>query len=412
MPIKHLFYNWSPTHLDFLWYNHHHNVKFSVSARTEKTVTEKGVYEKLNAAYHIHWHGVCVPRDDIFDLVQECTREKDLIAAGRVHSLMICNALDTVAVLGDHLIRMFSACGSLLEASHAFCRVLSPSVYTWNALISAHVMSGECERALELYYQMHLEDLHPDKVTILFALKACIHVQNLSCGRVVHVQLTESGYESNKIVGSTVIDMYGKCGSIEDGRSVFERLRERDVVVWGAMLAAYTEQGQGLATLELFVRMQEEGTEPNMSILACVFKACGNTNDVEKGRLIHHHVISEHFESEAVIGDSLIGMYAKFGDLDDAKCVFLGLSNRSMVSWALLISGYAQQGQSTHALQLFEAMEGEDETPNEVIFTCILRACASTYAMGLGRLIHDRILKGGLESDAKIGGALVDMYAK
>lgn len=93
-------------------------------------------------------------KDDLYQLLQGCLERKELVAGRCAHSLMINSGLQSVAVLGDHLIRLFAACGSLHDANLVFCNIANPSPYTWHAIISAHAALGHDERALYLYQQM------------------------------------------------------------------------------------------------------------------------------------------------------------------------------------------------------------------------------------------------------------------
>jgi len=43
-------------------------------------------------------------------------------------------------------------------------------------------------------------------------------------GMCVHQQIIESGMESVVFVGSSLVDMYTKCGNIEDAWKVFNKM--------------------------------------------------------------------------------------------------------------------------------------------------------------------------------------------
>ena len=73
-----------------------------------------------------------ISRDVVYDLLQKCLSKKDLASSRFVNCLMISNGLNFVTPLGDHLIRVFTLCGSLLEANRAFLKIPMPSIFTWN----------------------------------------------------------------------------------------------------------------------------------------------------------------------------------------------------------------------------------------------------------------------------------------
>ena len=113
----------------------HHRHSYALRSIHHRYLCTKGQHEAgLSANIMMHKHGRLISRDELYCLMQKCTVEKNIVVGRHVHCLMIISNLDLINVLGDHLIRMFSSCKSLLEASVAFCKVSHPSVYTWNSI--------------------------------------------------------------------------------------------------------------------------------------------------------------------------------------------------------------------------------------------------------------------------------------
>ncbi len=77
---------------------------------------------------------------------------------------------------------------------------------------------------------------------LLSGLNACASMVALKLekGRFAHEQIIRSGWDSNIFVGTNVVDMYAKCGSIEDVRSVFNKMPYQNVV----MVLGHVECGQ------------------------------------------------------------------------------------------------------------------------------------------------------------------------
>jgi pentatricopeptide repeat protein len=110
---------------------------------------------------------------------------------------------------------------------------------------------------------MQQESVQPNAITFVGVLNACASVVALEEGRRVHQQIIECGWDSNFFVVNSLIDMYAKCGSIEDASRVFNKMSSRDVVTWNAMILGHVECGQGQKALELFQQMQQEHVQPN-----------------------------------------------------------------------------------------------------------------------------------------------------
>jgi pentatricopeptide repeat protein len=102
---------------------------------------------------------------------------------------------------------------------------------------------------------MQQEDVQPDSVTFMGVLNACASVAALEEGRCVHEQIIESGWDSDVFVGSSLVDMYAKCGSMDDAQRVFIKMLSRDVVTWTSMILGHVKGGQGQKALELFQQM-------------------------------------------------------------------------------------------------------------------------------------------------------------
>ncbi|CAK9238416.1 unnamed protein product [Sphagnum troendelagicum] len=160
------------------------------------------------------------------------------------------------------LIDMYAKCGSIEDAWSVFNSMPLRDVVAWSAMILGHAKSGHYKKTLELFQQMQQEGMIPDRFTFVPVLNACASLEALEEARHIHAQIIKSGYESDIYVGSSLVDMYAKCGHIEDARQVFDRMPTCDVVACNAMILGHVKCGQGERALELFQQMQSEGVEP------------------------------------------------------------------------------------------------------------------------------------------------------
>jgi pentatricopeptide repeat protein len=113
---------------------------------------------------------------------------------------------------------------------------------------------------------MKQEGVDPNSVTFVELLNACASVLALEEGGCVHHEIIQSGLELDVFVGSSLVDMYAKCGSMEDAWSVFNKMPARNVVTWTAMILGHMQCGQGQKALGLFQEMKQEGVNPNSVI--------------------------------------------------------------------------------------------------------------------------------------------------
>ena len=248
-------------------------------------------------------------------------------------------------------------------------------------------------------------------------LKAYAKKKDLKKGISLHEDIVKKGLlQINPfLLGSSLVSMYAKCGSLDKAQIMLHELSVRDTVTWCELISGYTHQRQGHQAFDCFYRMQNEGTSPDSITFICILKACGSMGYLHKGQQIHSEIVNNGMLGKStILGTSLMDMYAKCGDLRKAQEVFNEVPIHDVVSWTALMVGHVQHDHIHGALECFERMQCESVAPNEVAFTCVLKACSSTRANDKGLRIHAMIVKDGLpgEKQNSIGNALVDMYAK
>jgi len=200
----------------------------------------------------------------------------------------------------------------------------------------------------------------PNSVTFVGALNACASVLALEEGRCVHHEIIQSGLELDVFVGSSLVDMYAKCGSMEDAWSVFNKMPSRNVVTWTAMILGHVQCGQGQNALGLFQEMKQEGVDPNcVTSVYLPLKRAGVF--VRKSFKVVWNYIS-------FVGSSLVDMYAKYGSMDDAWTVFNKMPFQIVVTWSTILGGCAMHGHGKEALKYFEQMCEEGVQPNDIVF--------------------------------------------
>jgi pentatricopeptide repeat protein len=150
-------------------------------------------------------------------------------------------------------------------------------------MILGFVKSGQGQKSLELFWQMEQKGVEPDPVTFVGVLNACASLSALGEGRRIHQQIIQSGLESAVFVGSSLLDMYAKCGSIEDAQKVFNKMPMHDVVTWTAMLKGYAMHGLGKEALRHFEQMSQAGVEMDQVTFVSLLSACTHAGLVDEG---------------------------------------------------------------------------------------------------------------------------------
>eukprot|EP00249_Psilotum_nudum_P002772 c15908_g1_i1 orf=138-434(+) len=92
----------------------------------------------------------------------------------------------------------------------------------------------------------------------------------------MHTRVVASGFESDVVVGTALVNMYAKCGSLEDASKSFDKIPQRNAVSWNTMLSAFAHHGKPKEALQLFQQMQVEGVVPDRVTLVGILSACAS----------------------------------------------------------------------------------------------------------------------------------------
>ncbi|KAH9293983.1 hypothetical protein KI387_040810 [Taxus chinensis] len=333
----------------------------------------------LKEAIHILLtaHNSSVDSSTYYDLLQACIDQKALNEGKQIHSHI--NDRDftfaTHTFLQNKLINMYDKCGSLPDARNIFDSMTEPNVFSWNMIISAYRRHGFSHQAFTLFYQMQRTAVHPDQFTFSSILPVCTNAGSLKHGLQIHGRIIRCGFQSDVIVMNTLIDMYAKCGSLHKARTLFDKMPQRnivswtamitghaqigvigdalrffeempqqDVVSWTAMIVGYAQNGLVNKALELLKQMESTGVKPDSSTFASILPACAKIGALEQGRKIHQRIVECGLFSDVVVITALIDMYAKCGNICKAQELFDEMPQRNVVSWNVMIVGYAQKG--------------------------------------------------------------------
>ena len=280
--------------------------------------------------------------------IKDCSERKDFLEGNRIH-LEISQRKGLFKrnlYLGSALVNMYVKCGALVKAQEVFNELLERNLISWTALIVGYTQECNGERSLECFERMKSEGILPDSVTLACTLKACGILGASNKGREIHAaivteRIIEGNHKGN--VGNALIDMYAKCGLLGKAKEVFDEILVCGIVSWTALIGGYSHYGHSEEALHCFQRMQLEALFPDAVTLTCILKACGISRATHKGQRIHVGIMSRNLlETDIVLGNAMIDMYGKCGELSKAQDVFHNLLIRDLVSWSALINGYTQ----------------------------------------------------------------------
>eukprot|EP01018_Ginkgo_biloba_P029404 Gb_03474 [translate_table: standard] len=252
-------------------------------------------------------------------VLQACAHLGALQQGKWIHDYIIRSGLESDFFVRNSLIDMYSKCGCVRFARELFDKMSKRNVVSWSAMIAGYAQSGLANEALSLFNQMQLEDMIPNSVTMVNVLLACTYLAALQQGKQIHSYIIKSGFESNVVIGTALIDMYAKCGVVGIAHRLFDKMPERNVISWSTMISGYGMHGYGQDALALFLQMQQIGIRPNHITFVSVLYACSHAGLVDEGWqyfdcMIRDYCITPRVEHYACMVDLL----GRAGRLDEA----------------------------------------------------------------------------------------------
>ncbi|KAG9451625.1 hypothetical protein H6P81_011590 [Aristolochia fimbriata] len=218
----------------------------------------------------------------VVSILSACGLVRSLNLGKEIHAKILKNNMEKNVYIGTTLIWFYCRCGSYSYAIKILEAMPVKDVVSWTAIISGHARLGNGMEALEFLNNMLWEGVEPNPFTYSSALKACTRIEAVKEGKLIHASANKALALSNVYVGSALIDLYAKCGLVEDAFHVFDNMPERNIVVWKTMIIGYARNGMCKEALQLLYRMQAEGIKMDDLTVATVLSACGDVKWVSK----------------------------------------------------------------------------------------------------------------------------------
>uniref|UniRef100_A0A2N9GV68 Uncharacterized protein n=1 Tax=Fagus sylvatica TaxID=28930 RepID=A0A2N9GV68_FAGSY len=342
-----------------------------------------------------------------------CAVIKGLLEGIQLHGLAVKSSLMSNICVANAMLDMYGKCGALFEACCVFDEMGRRDAVSWNAIIAAHEQNENKEGTLSLFLLMLRSRMEPDDFTYGSVLKACAGQQALNCGMEIHNRIIKSGMGLDVFVASALVDMYCKCGMMEEAEKIHDRTEEPTMVSWNAIISGFSLQKQSESAQRFFSQMLERGVNPDNFTYATVLDTCANLATIGLGKQIHTQIIKLELQSDAYIASTLVDMYSKCGIMQDSHLMFMKAPRGDPVTWNAMICGYAYHGLGEEALTTFENMQLENLKPNHSTFVSVLRACGHIGLIEKGlRYFHAMLSDYGLDPQLEHYSCMVDILGR
>lgn len=378
---------------------------FMVSGYNRCSLFEKS----LEIFCRMHYSGFEPDEFTYGSVLSACTVLQTPTFGGQVYSLATKNGFFSNDYVRSGMIELFAKTSSFEDALRVFHDVSCQNVVIWNAVISGAVRNGENRVALHLFCQMCRGFLLPNSFTFSSVLTACAALGEIGIGKEVQGWVIKLGAE-DVFVGTNIVDLYAKCGKMNEAVKEFSRMTTRNVVSWTAIISGFVGKDDSISALKFFREMRKMGEEINKFTVTSILTACTKASMTEEAIQIHSLIIKSGLYSAAVAGSALISAYSKIGAVDLSERVFREMGAvKDLGTWAAMISSFAQNQNHERAIGVFQRMLQESARPDKFSTASVL---SIIDCLNVGRQIHSYTLKVGLAFDASVGSSLSTMYSK
>lgn len=341
---------------------------------------------------------------------------------------------------------MYGRCGCLEFAYLLFETMPLRNLYSWNGILSVYVDNGFFEEAFLLYQELQLEDIGLEFFVFPVVFKICSGLGIVDLGRQLHGIVVKYQFASNIYVGNALIDMYGKCRSLDDAKKVLATMPKKDrvswnsivtacaangmvyealdflermssedsvpnLVSWSAVIGGFSQNGYDEEAIELLYQMQAAGIEPNARTLASVLPACARLEKLSLGKELHGYIIRHGFMSNPFVVNGLVDVYRRCADMGAAFKLFSKFSMKNVVSYNTMIVGYCENGDISNAKELFDQMKLAGNEKDIISWNSMISGYADSFMYDEALSMFRDLLMEGFEPDSFTLGSILSAGA-
>lgn len=309
------------------------------------------------------------------------------------------------------LISMYCKFELLTRAEKLFFGMQHQNKQSCNTMICGYAKMGLHVKCIELFRKMQHLGIEADSNSLVSVICSCFQLGAIHLGRSLHCYLIKVSMDENISVANSLLDMYGKSGHLNIARRIFSGT-QRDIITWNTMISSYTHAGHSAEAIALFKKMIALNFKPNSATLVTVLSACSHLASLGEGEKIHSHIKERRLEINLSLATALVDMYAKCGQLEKSRELFDSMEERDVISWNVMISGYATHGHAEPALEIFRKMENSNVKPNELTFLALLSACNHSGLVEEGKYLFGKMQDLSLKPNLKHYACMVDILGR
>ncbi|XP_003612353.3 pentatricopeptide repeat-containing protein At3g02330, mitochondrial [Medicago truncatula] len=270
-------------------------------------------------------------------VLKSCEKDSDLPAGRQIHSLIVKSSLCRHTLVGNALVHMYSECKQIDDAFKAFVDIVRKDDSSWSSIIGTCKQNRMESKALELCKEMLDEGINFTSYSLPLCISACSQLLTISEGKQLHVFAIKSGYSCDVYIGSSIIDMYAKCGNIEESEKVFDEQLKPNEVTFNAIISGYAHHGKAQQAIEVLSKLEKNGVAPNHVTFLALMSACSHAGYVEETSHLFTLMLDKYkIKPKSEHYSCLVDAYGRAGRLEEAYQIVQKDGSES--AWRTLLS--------------------------------------------------------------------------
>ncbi|XP_073116536.1 pentatricopeptide repeat-containing protein At2g33680-like isoform X1 [Elaeis guineensis] len=373
--------------------------EFSWTALITGYIESERCEEALVMFHRMHSLGSVQPSEYTLVAVLRATAKLPEFCKGKqVHGYIIKLGFHSHAYIEAALISMYAKCGCMDEAYQIFSSMSQRDPVSWSTMMAAYVQHGHCEKVLKLFLEHQDGFITVDEFIVSSCLSACSSLTAVEMGRCLHVISIKTGLESNLHVVGAIVDMYCRCGFIDDGQKFFDKAKERNVKSYTALISGYAHHGLGQEALHLFHEMLSAGVKPDGVTYVGVLSACSHFGLVKEGWHYFESMWQDH-RLERTINHyaCMVDLLGREGSVKEAEeLINMAPFKSKTLLWRTLLGACSKHGNIEVGNRIAEKLiELEPDEPSTYVLLSNIYASASMWDRSIE--LQNKIKEGGMK---------------
>uniref|UniRef100_A0A7N0ZZI3 Pentatricopeptide repeat-containing protein n=1 Tax=Kalanchoe fedtschenkoi TaxID=63787 RepID=A0A7N0ZZI3_KALFE len=300
----------------------------------------------------------------------------------QVHGQLVKCGHGCEICVGNSLVDMYLKCHNLVDGFKAFHEMPCRDVLSWTEMASGCLNCGQPGQAITTVEQMQLSGILPNRFTLATLVNACANIPSLESGKKAHGLRVKLGNEADICVDNALLDMYAKCGCMDEASDVFRTMKDQTAVSWTTMIMGYAQNNQGAEAISCFDEMIVKGVKPNYITFICVLYACSQRELIDEAwkyfsSMSHDHGIDPG-EDHYVCMVDLLG---RSGRINEARELVSRMPFKPCASlWKTLVAACQVHGDvETGLFAAKNAMDLDEKDSSTYVLLSNMFASASNW---------------------------------